>query len=144
MIRNLSDPKLHVASNPTHHKIPWDCQDDSVGSILQSCPFVRKYLTERIGYAPLVKGGRKILCLFDSDDEEERILERAKLEVNYALARLEDEQAGQTTPTKNETEGSSEGERCPSVGASNDIELKDAGVEEIGRASCRERVCASV
>ena len=75
--------------------IPWDCQGDSVSGILRSCPFVREYLTERIGFAPLTKSGETFLCLFDTDDEgsyagiDESILQRALLEVNYVLARLD-------------------------------------------------------
>ena len=102
VLQNLSDPEL--TTDPAHHKIPWDCQDDSVGAVLRACPFVRDYLTERIGYAPLTKSGERYLCLFDSDDEgsytgvEESILLRALLEVRCALAKIDHEKAEMKQP----------------------------------------------
>ena len=112
--------------------IPWDCQGDSVSGILRSCPFVREYLTERIGFAPLTKSGETFLCLFDTDDEgsfagtDESILQRAMVEVNCALARLDGHEQGEekTMPEdKNENELSDQNGPSPSAASSANQEV---------------------
>lgn len=124
IIKNLSDPEL--STDPSHHMIPWDCED-SISGILRSCPFVGEYLTERIGFAPLTKSGETFLCLFDTDDEgsyagiDESILQRALLEVNYALARLDgrEQEEEETMPEeKKENKLSDQNEPRTSVAAS--------------------------
>ena len=129
IIKNLSDPEL--STDPSHHTIPWDCQGDSVSGILRSCPFVQEYLTVRIGFAPLTKSGETFLCLFDTDDEgsyagiDESILQRALLEVNYVLARLNRPgQEEKTMPEKNkENKLSDQNELRPSVDVSANQEV---------------------
>ena len=108
--------------------IPWDCQGDSISGVLQSCPFVAGYLTERIGFAPLTKGGERFLCLFDSDNDErsyagidESILQCALLEVHYALARLDgrEQEEEKTMPEeKKENKVSDQIKPSPSAAAS--------------------------